>query len=179
MIKWEEQRPDVGPRPVSQRTDINDADPVAGQGERELPSEDGPVVVWSAQCREKIFAHLGQYNFEQGGLLLGSVWHLELQPEAIVCIDVVDSVAATQAQGTAISLSMGTELWDQARQQARDGQHIVGWYHSHPGLGAFFSTVDRNTQAAFFRESAWFRGIDSVEVTSDLIALHDDIEQQC
>ena len=26
----------------------------------------------------------------------------------------------------------------------------MGWYHSHPGIGAFFSGVDRSTQASFF-----------------------------
>ena len=29
---------------------------------------------------------------------------------------------------------------------------VVGWYHSHPGLGAFFSGTDRETQHAFFRQ---------------------------
>jgi hypothetical protein len=27
---------------------------------------------------------------------------------------------------------------------------IVGWYHSHPGLGVFMSGTDRSTQNAFF-----------------------------
>jgi len=27
---------------------------------------------------------------------------------------------------------------------------IVGWYHSHPNLGVFFSGIDRATQSAFF-----------------------------
>ncbi len=27
---------------------------------------------------------------------------------------------------------------------------VVGWYHSHPNLGAFFSGTDRATQRAFF-----------------------------
>jgi proteasome lid subunit RPN8/RPN11 len=29
---------------------------------------------------------------------------------------------------------------------------IVGWFHSHPNLGAFFSNTDRATQAAFFNQ---------------------------
>jgi len=27
---------------------------------------------------------------------------------------------------------------------------IVGWYHSHPNLGVFFSDTDRATQSTFF-----------------------------
>ena len=41
-------------------------------------------------------------------------------------------------------------MWDRARQALRPLELIVGWYHSHPGLGAFFSATDRRTQAAFF-----------------------------
>jgi len=51
----------------------------------------------------------------------------------------------------------------------------VGWYHSHPDLGAFFSQTDRATQRAFFNapysvalvidpirnEEAWFVGAES------------------
>ena len=55
------------------------------------------------------------------------------------------------------------------------GEFVVGWFHSHPGIGAFFSATDRRTQAGFFhhpfslgwvidpqrREQAWFAGADA------------------
>jgi hypothetical protein len=51
---------------------------------------------------------------------------------------------------------------------------IIGWYHSHPGLGVFMSGTDRSTQKAFYnqpwnlaivvdpiaRKTGWFRGGD-------------------
>jgi proteasome lid subunit RPN8/RPN11 len=34
-----------------------------------------------------------------------------------------------------------------------DGTIVVGWYSSHPHLGAFFSETDRTTQHNFFRNA--------------------------
>jgi proteasome lid subunit RPN8/RPN11 len=62
---------------------------------------------------------------------------------------------------------------------AGDGRIIVGWYHSHPKLGAFFSGTDRATQRAFFNhpysvglvvdpwrnEDAWFLGPEAASLT--------------
>ena len=45
---------------------------------------------------------------------------------------------------------MESGVWERARLARAPQELIVGWYHSHPGLGAFFSTTDRRTQAAFF-----------------------------
>jgi len=94
-----------------------------------------------------------------------------------------------------VSLAMGTEIWDRARDlMARAGSMVVGWYHSHPNLGAFFSGTDRATQRAFFNrpysvglvvdpvrgEEAWFVGpastplrIESV-LTTSLVATPGD-----
>jgi proteasome lid subunit RPN8/RPN11 len=55
---------------------------------------------------------------------------------------------------------------------------VVGWYHSHPNLGVFFSGTDRKTQRDFFNQShslglvvdpirlqeKWFIGPDSIEL---------------
>ena len=79
---------------------------------------------------------------------------------------------------TAVSLRMEAGVWSRAREALRDGELVVGWYHSHPGLGAFFSARDRRTQQAFFPhafslgwvvdpvrgEEKWFRGPDSEEL---------------
>jgi proteasome lid subunit RPN8/RPN11 len=70
---------------------------------------------------------------------------------------------------------MQSGVWDAARAALRPGEQVVGWYHSHPGIGAFFSGADRRTQAGFFNrpfsvgwvidpargEHAWFVGPES------------------
>ncbi|MCY1311905.1 hypothetical protein D9M70_622700 [compost metagenome] len=60
---------------------------------------------------------------------------------------------------------------------------MVGWYHSHPNLGAFFSGVDRKTQKDFFNsnynlglvidpirnEEKWFISSESIEVNPNCV----------
>jgi proteasome lid subunit RPN8/RPN11 len=72
---------------------------------------------------------------------------------------------------------MNSNVWERARESA-EGATIVGWYHSHPDLGVFFSGTDRKTQRAFFNQphsiglvidpirlqEKWFIGPDSVEL---------------
>jgi proteasome lid subunit RPN8/RPN11 len=45
---------------------------------------------------------------------------------------------------------MAADVWNAAREQGAEGQYVIGWYHSHPNLGAFFSGTDRHTQRSFF-----------------------------
>jgi proteasome lid subunit RPN8/RPN11 len=73
---------------------------------------------------------------------------------------------------------METSVWDRARAALAAGELVVGWFHSHPRLGAFFSDTDRRTQAAFFNhpfsvgwvidpfanEEAWFLGADAESI---------------
>ena len=73
---------------------------------------------------------------------------------------------------------MDTAVWAHARQACSDNNEVViGWYHSHPNLGAFFSGTDRYTQRHFFQhehclglvvdpirhDEKWFVGPDLVE----------------
>ena len=44
---------------------------------------------------------------------------------------------------------MDSQIWIEANQVGTNGEMVVGWYHSHPNLGAFFSGTDRRTQQAF------------------------------
>lgn len=98
-------------------------------------------------------------------------------------IDVIAAVPATDATGSSISLRMEASVWESARQEIQRLQdannqkdlRVVGWYHSHPGIGAFFSQTDRETQASFFNhpysvgwvidpadgDNAWFFGPES------------------
>lgn len=134
-----------------------------------------PVLLCSALCRNTIAAHLADAAVERGGLLIGSAWSRAPEdpeePLALLCVEA--AVPALADEGTETSLRMDTELWARAQSLAAPhGEIILGWYHSHPGFGAFFSGTDRRTQAAVFRhpyslglvvdpvrgEERWFRG---------------------
>jgi proteasome lid subunit RPN8/RPN11 len=137
-----------------------------------------PRLLIARAAREAVLAHLAANRFEQGGLLLGEVFvpdgpDSRTTPRAVL---INRSVEATDFSASAVALRMGSTLWDRARQVQCPREIVVGWYHSHPGLGAFFSGTDRRTQRAFFAQAysvgwvvdpvegteAWFMGADSV-----------------
>ncbi|MET0507706.1 MAG: Mov34/MPN/PAD-1 family protein [Burkholderiaceae bacterium] len=114
-----------------------------------LEGRDAGVDVFVDPAAERIVqAHLATAPVELGGLLIGRAW---AHPDgAVAHVAIEKAIPAEQSEGTSVSLRMGTTVWQLARA-AMDADHlIVGWYHSHPGLTAFFSDTDRQTQAAFF-----------------------------
>jgi proteasome lid subunit RPN8/RPN11 len=145
------------------------------------PNDDFFVIVGKA-CLTHVRQQLGSNPQEQGGLLLGRLLHLDKPPggRTIVAVCVDSAVHATEGIGTEVSLSMPASVWQEANRLRRSDQVIVGWYHSHPNIGAFFSSTDLATQAAFFQndwslgwvidpirgEQAWFKGANSTAVTA-------------
>ncbi|MBZ9963732.1 Mov34/MPN/PAD-1 family protein [Mesorhizobium sp. BR1-1-2] len=107
-------------------------------------------VVVSSTVMGGIYTHLSQQNIEMGGLLVGRVFK---DDDTFRVVLVEAFVPSSEFRGTGVSLRMGTSLWDEARIAQTSGQSVIGWYHSHPNLGAFFSGTDRRTQAAFFTQA--------------------------
>ena len=142
----------------------------------ELAPVDGLVIAVDAAAEDDVLRHLGSYGEERGGLLLGEVYAEGATACGSRVVHVTQSVAATEFASSGVSLRMASGVWEEARRRLRPVELVVGWYHSHPGLGAFFSRTDRRTQRAFFAhpysvgwvldpqggESAWFVGPDSV-----------------
>ena len=124
-------------------------------------------------------------NTELGGLLLGAAYvPRELGAAIRGCLTVADRIVeSVQCRTSSVSLAMDTEVWDRARQLLGPATQVVGWYHSHPNLGAFFSGTDRRTQRAFFshpysvglvvdpirNEQAWFYGADSAPLSAEKV----------
>ena len=138
-----------------------------------LQAQTHDVCVWfDPEVRTAIHSYLVGHAVEAGGLLVGSRFAVQ-SPGAIVSIE--RFVPGTDFDGTGVSLTLGTKVWDDARPALDGGSVVVGWVHSHPNLGAFFSGTDRKTQRAFFAnpwqlglcvdpvrgQSAWFFGAES------------------
>ncbi len=148
----------------------------------------------SADLRPAVLAHIRQSDVEMGGLLIGYAGrtHEEIPPDRFDCIWIIAACPAISSEGSAISLRMDAQVWTAANAQIEQLHTerptypkpvVVGWYHSHPGIGAFFSGTDRQTQAAFFRNpyslgwvidpsdqsEAWFIGADSQPIATDRI----------
>ena len=108
-----------------------------------------PVIVLQRAVIDEVNEHLEKRNVEMGGLLLGRVFQDEDCPSDFF-VTVEKGVQSSTFSSTSVSLEMSADVWDAAREQGVEGQYVVGWYHSHPNLGAFFSGTDRHTQRSFF-----------------------------
>jgi proteasome lid subunit RPN8/RPN11 len=179
MIVWAEQKPDFVVRPIDTvlaRLPFTTACAVA------LPSARTPKVLASVEVMDRIFAHLQERNVEMGGLLLGAAYE-GLRGNDNLVIAVTDFARSTEFDGTHVSLKMDPDVWERARVQSGGASVVVGWYHSHPNLGVFFSGTDRKTQRAFFNhphslglvidpirfEEMWFVGADSTQLEASQI----------
>lgn len=101
---------------------------------------------------EAIMSHARSDVKEIGGLLLGHVYQSDIHartPAGALTI-VTEAVASAEYRNSSVSLEMGTEIWCRINERVFAENLVVGWYHSHPNLGAYFSGTDRRTQKAFF-----------------------------
>jgi len=168
-MRWTEQAAELPLQPLAAlATRLPGIDALLGG----LAPAAGLVIAVEAAAAEDVLRHLGSHGDEQGGLLLGEVYAEGNVPGASRVVHVTQAVAATDFASTGVSLRMASSVWEDARRRLGPGELVVGWYHSHPGLGAFFSHTDRRTQRAFFPhaysvgwvvdplggESAWFTG---------------------
>jgi len=83
------------------------------------------------------------------GVLVGDV----CEDEEGLFVYVRASIAGTESSAGSTHVTFTHETWTaiHAEMEARYPQHrIVGWYHSHPGLGVVFSAMDVFIQENFF-----------------------------
>lgn len=180
-LSWNEQPADVAPAPLDDLLRPLSALDVLALLSRARRS---PIVIVNPACRRAILDHVEIERTELGGLLIGRAYWPSLDSAfrggPVICVD--ESLPSEQFRTTRVSLAMETEIWDRARIAMREGgRMVVGWYHSHPDLGAFFSATDRATQRAFFSqpyslglvvdpvrdEEAWFVGASSDPLRSE------------
>jgi len=175
MITWTDQKPDFVRRPIEDLVcglAFTSACAVALRGRR-------PHVLVTDAVMAGILAHLQEQRVEMGGLLLGTVYK-GLSGEDDFVVDIANFARSIDFDGTSVSLRMDPSVWERARALA-DGNTVLGWYHSHPDLGVFFSGTDRRTQLAFFNQphsiglvvdpirlqEKWFIGPNSIELQNE------------
>jgi proteasome lid subunit RPN8/RPN11 len=170
-VKWTEQ---VELERIAPLSSLGDTCGAALTLELLTWAQERDLCAWfSPATRAEIHRYLRRFSVESGGLLLGRRYGPIARAE-VVTIEMF--VPGTDFNGTGVSLALGTKVWDDARVHLDAGFSVVGWVHSHPNLGAFFSGTDRRTQRAFFskawqiglcvdpvrNESAWFYGAESL-----------------
>lgn len=175
MIRWTDAAADAKPASLRDlRGELSVADAIT----LFRPCAALARVVVPDAIRDTVLSYLRTSRGERGGLLLGRVFQRRCRGDSEQVIWIRDAVPSEKFDSTGVSLRMDTHIWDKARDRLKDGWAIVGWFHSHPNLGAFFSGTDRATQRAFFSnayslgwvidpiraEEAWFLGAMSVQL---------------
>lgn len=174
-MKWNNVKPDIT---ASYINDVTRGWSAIDIAKLISATADCPLVIFPDYVRQKIMTHLKIKKVELGGLLVGSVVSVDSLNEGLTAIIINDSIESKDFDSTSVSLSMGASVWKSASEVSNEKNFVVGWYHSHPNLGAFFSGVDRKTQEDFFssnyslglvidpirNEEKWFISSDSLEV---------------
>jgi len=113
---------------------------------------DGAVVVIREAVLEAILEFSEQdLTRERGGFLLGSI--LSNAPQYVV---VRHFHPALEATGSLVSLTFNHETWASLNREIETrfpSESLVGWQHTHPGLGVFLSGYDLFIQKNFFAHS--------------------------
>jgi proteasome lid subunit RPN8/RPN11 len=132
-----------------------------------LPDDECFLVFVDRRALESLHDFLGHdLQREHGGVLLGRAFvdPGDGQPYAVI----EAAVPALDTEGSSVHLQFTPEAWAYISGIIEENYPdlvVIGWYHSHPGLGVFMSDTDRATQRAFFSHP-W-----SVAVVSDPLLL--------
>ncbi len=88
---------------------------------------------------------------EVGGLLIGEVRMDPVQARPFILIQHILPALETQSGQTFVTFTQETLVRLHGELESRfPGQQIVGWYHTHPGLGVFLSSYDTWLHEHFF-----------------------------
>lgn len=116
------------------------------------PEHDGLRIYILSSALEGIYRHLvADTRREQGGVLLGKLCR-DNSGEPFV--DITDYIEARHTESSGVHLHFTIATWkatdeERERRYPNDEKIVVGWYHSHPGLGVFVSAQDRRVHQQF------------------------------
>ncbi|HUW12457.1 MAG TPA: Mov34/MPN/PAD-1 family protein [Anaerolineae bacterium] len=115
-----------------------------------------PIYFYN-RARDAILQHArGSPEIEVGGALVGGLYQCS-DPVwgRLDFIEITNALRGESTIGSAGSLTFTPDTWAAllSEVEARfPDQRIVGWYHTHPGHGAFLSGPDKFIQNHFFDE---------------------------
>jgi 26S proteasome regulatory subunit N11 len=114
-----------------------------------LPSgkEDEPLLVFLEEgCMKQMQDHASHDILrEQAGILCGQTY-----VDAGQNYVNITSALAAETVSDAAHFKFHKDCWEKIWRQLENGHDILGWYHTHPGLGVFLSSTDLRTQQLQF-----------------------------
>lgn len=119
-------------------------------GERDVESKKTVYILQSVYKEIHRFAE-DKITVENGGMLIGRT----VEQFGKTGIIINGFVEAKYCEATANTLKFTHETWAHCHKEIAKkfaGQKIVGWIHTHPGFGIFFSEYDEFIQSNFFKD---------------------------
>ncbi|MEM8859962.1 MAG: Mov34/MPN/PAD-1 family protein [Chloroflexota bacterium] len=144
------------------------------------PAASEVVVMMRQSALRQIDDHSrSDVNVELGGLLLGNVY----QHEDRLYVDVEAALDAKSDKNGPVHFTFTADAWATAHQEREalyPGLKIVGWFHTHPNLGVFYSGDDVVVHTTAF-SLPWHVGL-VLDPVRDTVALfgwiEDDITEE-
>lgn len=149
-----------------------------------------PLAFVSTRALDGLLAFLDSDTArEHGGVLVGLPYVDE--DLGVTFVDVHAALPALDSQGSAVHLQFTAPTWafiSGVLAESYPDLAVVGWFHSHPGLGVFMSGTDVATQRAFYNQpwhlalvvdplaqaSAWFCGPDCIPLRPGQVIVYAD-----
>lgn len=112
-------------------------------------------------CRDQVLDQILDYSGqdetrERGGFLIGQAFvDPAAASEGKTYVEVRHFVPALETIGQAASMRFTHETWAGLNREMASSfpdECVVGWHHTHPGLGVFLSAYDRFIHAHFFSQ---------------------------
>ena len=114
------------------------------------PQQDGPVVFLEENCLRRVKVHARSDMLrEQAGILCGHAY----EDDGQLYINVTTALPVDTVSDAA-HFAFHEASWQKIWPQLDDSSTILGWYHTHPGMGIFLSATDLHTQQQHFA-SPW------------------------
>lgn len=122
------------------------------------PPDNHPHVFMSRQALQQVDAHAdSNTRVELGGILLGHA----TQADGQLCVYVEAAIPARSEENGPVHFTFTHDTWDgihEDRETLYPHLDIVGWFHTHPDLGVFYSTDDEVVHSSSFTQP-WHIGL--------------------
>lgn len=147
-IRWEESADVYKPEPIS----LSGFGAALRGKSDELRTSCSRVFI-ERGAMERMLEHARKdCTVELGGVLVGAAYRDRDNGDVYVVI--TKAIPADATKSTSGHLQFTHESWGGIFRElpAQGNELVLGWYHTHPGLGVFMSGTDRRTQSAFFAQ---------------------------
>lgn len=116
----------------------------------EMPASGQPVVLMHQTAALQIIAHSrSNTNYELGGALLGHAY----RHKTGLIVEIKAALPAVSADHGPVHFTFSADSWSKLHRDRTahySNLDIIGWFHTHPDLGVFYSSDDVVVHTAAF-----------------------------